>query len=1215
MPSRPMRIAQLGTFDVANYGDLLFPLLARRRLRLRFPDLRLDAVSPAGGPPVWPDCDPAMGWDDFIADIGRYDAILVGGGNIVRLNPTDLAAYAGGLTPLLAYPRLWALVAAHNPAGVPVLWNAPGVPAPFPPDLVPLLRQAMAGASYVAVRDEGSRANIAPLLDGVEPAVVPDTAWDLPKLWGAEARDAAWAALWSRHGRAVPARALAIHLNARYLGGASAAAMASLVDEVARAQAATPILVAIGPCHGDDALAREVGGQMRTGPLVLDAPAGLAEIAAAVSRSALYLGSSMHGFVTAAAHGVPAVIVGRASMAKFDGMLAGLGLPELRQDGWPEAAAFAARADWPGLLGRMALGVEAASTRLDAHWDRICAEVERGRAPAATGAAGSGLQAALLGQAALDLLGRNRELAARVAEASARSAAERQAMARTIDVLEARRDRAEARLREAERRLQQSKANLQRAERETGALRASTSWRVTAPLRAVMRLAAGRSPRKAAVRTPEAKGEPAKPPPGWRALPQAAQEVTVVIAVWNAVDDLRRCLASVVRHAMPGQRVIVVDDASPDPAIAALLAAHAGRPGWTILTNAGNLGYTRTVNRGVAAAGPRDVILLNSDTIVTPNWVQRLRHAAHADPRRGTVTPVSNAAGAFSVPRGGADQALPDGVAPEDYGRRISQALPHALVPTPTGSGFCLYMKRAMLDETGPFDEAAFPRGYGEENDLCMRAGAKGWTHAIDFGTFVWHRRSASFGEAKAALLSEGRRVVDARHPGYTAAVKALVENPAAQRHRARIADIGAPGRVRPRILFVISTKTGGTPQTNLDLMRAVEGAVDGFLMRCDSRRIELSRLIGGQLDPVGTIALSRPIEPRSHGSGEYDAHVARILHDHAIEAVHLRHLAWHGLGLVDVAKSYGLPVLHSFHDFYTLCPTVKLLDEVGEFCGGTCTAGPGPCRVALWPEGSLPDLKHGFVRDWRARFSAVLERCDGFVTTSPTTRAVIERNLPWIAARPFDVVPHGRDIVAEGPAAPAGRTPPAPGETLRVLVLGNINAAKGNLVYRAMAPHAAALGLEFHALGNWQGDPIDAPGFVHHGPYRRDDLGRWIAELRPHCGMILSIWPETYCHTLTECWSFGLPVFGFDTGAVGERMAASGGGWPIGRFDADAVLEAVRAARDDPAGWAARLDAVRRWNADPDQNPSTEVMGRRYLEIYARHLPLCGAGAAASPA
>lgn len=108
-------------------------------------------------------------------------------------------------------------------------------------------------------------------------------------------------------------------------------------------------------------------------------------------------------------------------------------------------------------------------------------------------------------------------------------------------------------------------------------------------------------------------------------------------------------------------------------------------------------------------------------------------------------------------------------------------------------------------------------------------------------------------------------------------------------------------------MLYVISTQTGGTPQTNLDLMRAMEGHYQCFLLRCDACNIHLHALRDGQLVELEHRSLPQPIEPVSHGSDEYDNVVLEILYRHSISLLHIRHVAWHGLGLASVAKSIGI--------------------------------------------------------------------------------------------------------------------------------------------------------------------------------------------------------------------------------------------------------------------------------------------------------------------
>jgi GT2 family glycosyltransferase len=225
-------------------------------------------------------------------------------------------------------------------------------------------------------------------------------------------------------------------------------------------------------------------------------------------------------------------------------------------------------------------------------------------------------------------------------------------------------------------------------------------------------------------------------------------------------------------------RLILVDDASPDPAVGDVLARYEGHAGVEIHRAQENRGFTRSCNHGIALAGRDDVVLLNSDTAVGPRWLEGLRAAAYSHPRHGSATPMSTNAGIFSFPHSGTDNALAGGTI-ETAARLAAQGAGPFYPTVPTGHGFCLYLRRDCLDETGGLDEAAFPRGYGEENDLCLRARGLGWTHVLDDRTLVFHKRSASFKEAQSELILRARETLDSRYPEYGAVADAGGRRPA----------------------------------------------------------------------------------------------------------------------------------------------------------------------------------------------------------------------------------------------------------------------------------------------------------------------------------------------------------------------------------------------------------------------------------------------------
>ena len=258
----------------------------------------------------------------------------------------------------------------------------------------------------------------------------------------------------------------------------------------------------------------------------------------------------------------------------------------------------------------------------------------------------------------------------------------------------------------------------------------------------------------------------------------AAPDVAIVVPIYGAPDAVERCLDSVILHTTGRARLIAIDDASPDDAMAPLLARYATRANVTLLRNATNRGFTATANRGMAEAGRADVVLLNADTEVGPNWLVGLRRAAYCADEVATATAVSDNAGAFSVPELERENALPANWSVADTARLLWQTAGLEYPELPTGNAFCMYIRRSVIDAIGALDEAAFPQGYGEENDFCQRASARGFKHVISGNVFVHHERSRSFGpERRAALGVAGMAVLRERWPRYEADVGASLHS------------------------------------------------------------------------------------------------------------------------------------------------------------------------------------------------------------------------------------------------------------------------------------------------------------------------------------------------------------------------------------------------------------------------------------------------------
>ncbi|HGT6564777.1 TPA: glycosyltransferase family 2 protein, partial [Escherichia coli] len=337
------------------------------------------------------------------------------------------------------------------------------------------------------------------------------------------------------------------------------------------------------------------------------------------------------------------------------------------------------------------------------------------------------------------------------------------------------------------------------------------------------------------------------------------------------------CLDSVIENTPLGKNIklLVINDASPDESVYARLEKYTGLTGVKIIHNKKNIGYTNNVNYGISLSGNDDIILLNSDTVVSKNWLRQMSIAAYQSDDIGTVTAVSNGAGAFSVPKSGWND-MPVHLSISHVARLVSSSIDSTFVTTPTGNGFCLFIKRELLDEIGLFDKTKFPRGYGEENDFCMRAVSKGWVNIVDLKTFVYHKRSASFKGEKDILIEQGVTQVKNDHPYYSGAIKSIGSSSTFSKARSLIEDkINKTSQseciVKPKILFVISTRTGGTPKTNYDLMRSLKDIYDCYVLACNSKLIEVMRADEKDYKVIEKIHLKDPVNFSTHRSFEYE--------------------------------------------------------------------------------------------------------------------------------------------------------------------------------------------------------------------------------------------------------------------------------------------------------------------------------------------------------
>lgn len=281
--------------------------------------------------------------------------------------------------------------------------------------------------------------------------------------------------------------------------------------------------------------------------------------------------------------------------------------------------------------------------------------------------------------------------------------------------------------------------------------------------------------------------------PGW--LFPHFSPVDIIVCVHNALEDVTACLNSVVRHTLPPYRLILVDDGSDAPT-RDYLEEFARTQGAVLIRNEQAGGYTRAANKGLAASDAAWSVLLNSDTIVTPYWLDRMVACGESYNRIGLVGPLSNAASWQSVPgvmRADGDweeNPLPQGMTLEEWAQTIATISPKVRPRVGFLNGFCLMIRKELRRAIGEFDEAAFGAGYGEENDYCLRASKAGYELVVADDAFVWHTQSRSYShERRRELCERADKALHAKHPSEAifAALRHTENHAALNGLRARI--------------------------------------------------------------------------------------------------------------------------------------------------------------------------------------------------------------------------------------------------------------------------------------------------------------------------------------------------------------------------------------------------------------------------------------------
>ncbi|NQX88615.1 MAG: glycosyltransferase [Halioglobus sp.] len=595
--------------------------------------------------------------------------------------------------------------------------------------------------------------------------------------------------------------------------------------------------------------------------------------------------------------------------------------------------------------------------------------------------------------------------------------------------------------------------------------------------------------------------------------------VDVVVPVYDGYAETVACLHTVLATVdFEWARIVVINDASPDPRITAWLRDLATtKPQVVLLENASNQGFVKTANRGMSEDIARDIVLLNSDVEVAGNWLHRLREAAYANAAVGSVTPFSNNATLCSFPNICKENAPLFGLSCAQIDEQFSALFSATdVIDLPTGVGFCLYIRRDSLDAVGLFDAETFGRGYGEENDWCQRAAAAGWRNVLLANCFVYHKGGVSFGEEQEVRIARAMELLDRRYPDYHRSIQNVIADDPAKVYRIPVAFALFARQQKPKVV-VLCHKLGGGAQQHIDEL--VDQYTDQALFLQitpdeDGRSVRLEMFGQGERLQDGLYF---------DCDLEYDT-VVSLLAELGVDRVHFHHTMGLHPKLWLLASDLGCDHDLTLHDYYLVNGNPTLTDANARYVHHTAQDFDARCAE------HYPLPSGVSAATWRENQRLLVENAARLIFPSADCRQRFGR---------FFQVDNG--CVAWHPDYYLSQPYPTPiwsyhcGRPLRVMVLGAISREKGADILERVALNLRDEAIEFHLLG-YAYRALQSP-LKTHGPYDNDDVYVRVGDIQPDVIWYPALWPETYSYTLSIALHLGLPVVVPDIGAFSERV------------------------------------------------------------------------------
>jgi len=671
----------------------------------------------------------------------------------------------------------------------------------------------------------------------------------------------------------------------------------------------------------------------------------------------------------------------------------------------------------------------------------------------------------------------------------------------------------------------------------------------------------------------------------------------IIIPIYNAFEYLKICLNSVLSHTdLKNNRLILIDDKSPDTRIISYIENYLNNKSENILfiKNEENLGFIKTVNKGMKYSD-NDVLLLNSDTEVTDDWLKKIQKCAYSKERIATVTPLSNCATIASVPKYGVYNELPEGYSLDEYQKLIEGISYKEYPEIPTGIGFCFYIKRDVLDIVGFFDEVSYGKAYGEEEDFCYRCLGNGYKNILCDDVIVYHKSAQSLIDYYKDVGEERQKTIIKKHPYYKKNTERWVSCAPLYYINQNINYNICLDNKKNNILILLhmwdETIEGGTSFHVLDLINQLRSKYNFHILYPKDGSYCLSSYWENGSDNIYIKSLISRQFTNPFFNNDYKNLLENIINAFKIDTVHIQHLIGHYFDIVDIKKTKKIKLLLSIHDLYSICPRINKVNVKIKYCGSPDNIECCNCLKSNNNIYSNIDYIYN-IDTWYNLWNLLLSNADLIITPSDSTKREI---LDVYKNIEIKVIEHGIDIKEL-----KNNINKIDDNYLNIAFVGHLAVHKGKYIIEKLINYGNKQKdkILFHIFGKIDSDILKYKNkkLIYHGEYKKDDLNVLLIKNNIKIVCLFSIWPETYSYTLTESIANNIPVLTFEYGAIGERVKKNGLGWIINSDSSiSEIYNKIKYILNKNDEYNNILENIKKYKIK-----STSEMANEYDELYS---------------